>query len=176
MAWTTPGTAVAGDVLTAAFWNTQVRDNSLALYGSIKRLGLQTRGSGGSDNYTISATSVASAADVFSSDISWTADGTSEYVIEFYCPCATSPTNAVGSYISLVKGDGTLIGRLAEIYAAGSGINIPVFVRYRYAPAAGSQTINIRAIKDSSASNGELRFGGTNYAAGYLAIYGADIT
>ena len=27
MAWTTPGTAVAGDVLTAAFWNAQVRDN-----------------------------------------------------------------------------------------------------------------------------------------------------
>jgi hypothetical protein len=31
MAWTTPGTAVAGDVLTAAFWNEQVRDNSNVL-------------------------------------------------------------------------------------------------------------------------------------------------
>ena len=29
MAWTTPGTATAGEVLTAAFWNTNVRDNSL---------------------------------------------------------------------------------------------------------------------------------------------------
>lgn len=29
MAWTNPGTAVAGDVLTAAFWNAQVRDNML---------------------------------------------------------------------------------------------------------------------------------------------------
>jgi hypothetical protein len=28
MAWTTPGTATAGEVLTAAFWNEQVRDNS----------------------------------------------------------------------------------------------------------------------------------------------------
>jgi hypothetical protein len=27
MAWTTPGTATAGDVLTAAFWNANVRDN-----------------------------------------------------------------------------------------------------------------------------------------------------
>jgi hypothetical protein len=27
MAWTTPGTATAGEVLTASFWNTQVRDN-----------------------------------------------------------------------------------------------------------------------------------------------------
>jgi hypothetical protein len=30
MAWTTPGTAVAGDVLTAAFWNSDVRDNMMA--------------------------------------------------------------------------------------------------------------------------------------------------
>ena len=27
MPWTTPGTATAGEVLTASFWNTQVRDN-----------------------------------------------------------------------------------------------------------------------------------------------------
>ena len=31
MAWTTPGTATAGEVLTAAFWNANVRDNSVAL-------------------------------------------------------------------------------------------------------------------------------------------------
>jgi len=36
MAFTTPGTAVAGEVLTAAFWNTQVRDNinSLVVAGT----------------------------------------------------------------------------------------------------------------------------------------------
>jgi hypothetical protein len=32
MAWTTPGTAVAGAVLEADFWNSDVRDNTLALY------------------------------------------------------------------------------------------------------------------------------------------------
>jgi hypothetical protein len=32
MAFTTPGTATAGEVLTAAFWNTNVRDNSNFLY------------------------------------------------------------------------------------------------------------------------------------------------
>lgn len=32
MAWTTPGTAVAGDVLTAARWNSDVRDNTQYLY------------------------------------------------------------------------------------------------------------------------------------------------
>ena len=35
MAWTTPGTAVAGDVLTAAFWNEQVRDNTDFLYDEV---------------------------------------------------------------------------------------------------------------------------------------------
>lgn len=34
MAWTTPGTATAGDVLTAAFWNTQVRDNFTATHNA----------------------------------------------------------------------------------------------------------------------------------------------
>ena len=31
MAWTTPGTATAGSVLTASFWNTNVRDNTTSL-------------------------------------------------------------------------------------------------------------------------------------------------
>ena len=31
MAWTTPGTATAGNVLTAAFWNEQVRDQMLEI-------------------------------------------------------------------------------------------------------------------------------------------------
>ena len=32
MAWTTPGTATAGNVLTAAFWNENVRDNLNAAF------------------------------------------------------------------------------------------------------------------------------------------------
>jgi hypothetical protein len=31
MPWTTPGTATAGEVLTASFWNTQVRDQFIEL-------------------------------------------------------------------------------------------------------------------------------------------------
>lgn len=37
MAWTTPGTAVSGEVLTAAFWNEQVRDN-LAVLSPLREL------------------------------------------------------------------------------------------------------------------------------------------
>jgi len=35
MAYTTPGTAVAGDVLTASFWNSNVRDNIAQLNSDI---------------------------------------------------------------------------------------------------------------------------------------------
>lgn len=34
MAWTSPATAVTGDVIPAAFWNTNGRDNLLAIGGS----------------------------------------------------------------------------------------------------------------------------------------------
>ena len=35
MAFTTPGTAVAGEVLTAAFWNSNVRDNTQYVYDHV---------------------------------------------------------------------------------------------------------------------------------------------
>jgi hypothetical protein len=40
MAFTTPGTAVAGEVLTAAFWNTNVRDNTEYLKAEADAVGL----------------------------------------------------------------------------------------------------------------------------------------
>jgi hypothetical protein len=40
MAFTTPGTAVAGEVLTAAFWNEQVRDNTVYLKTEADAVGL----------------------------------------------------------------------------------------------------------------------------------------
>jgi hypothetical protein len=40
MAWTTPGTAVAGEVLTAARWNTDVRDNTADLDTRVNNSGL----------------------------------------------------------------------------------------------------------------------------------------
>lgn len=47
MAWTTPGTAVAGDVLTASFWNSNVRDN-LNVFAQL--------GEGSTTNYSSSIT------------------------------------------------------------------------------------------------------------------------
>jgi len=41
MAWTTPGTAVAGEVLTASRWNTDVRDNTAFLKTETDVVGLK---------------------------------------------------------------------------------------------------------------------------------------
>ena len=38
MAFTTPGTATAGEVLTAAYWNTNVRDNTNAINDALKNV------------------------------------------------------------------------------------------------------------------------------------------
>src|SRR4051794_5055189 len=35
MAWTTPITTAVGDPMTAAMWNTNIRDNENALYGDL---------------------------------------------------------------------------------------------------------------------------------------------
>ncbi len=39
MAWTTPATVVAGQLMTAAFWNTHVRDNELYLFTALYPVG-----------------------------------------------------------------------------------------------------------------------------------------
>jgi hypothetical protein len=50
MAWTTPGTAVAGSVLSSAFWNLEVRDNLNALNDVGLTIGSGTTAQTGSFN------------------------------------------------------------------------------------------------------------------------------
>ena len=161
-------------MLTAAFWNANVRDNSNALRDSIIRLGFQTRGTGGADNYSITQTLLASATDVFSADISFTADGTSSYLIEGYCPAITQGQSNQTVSAILVKGDGTSLGSVCDSFNSVGVSVVPFFFRYWYTPSAGTQTINLRGVRDA-ASNGTMRFGG-GYAPGYIALYGPPTT
>ena len=57
MAFTTPGTAVAGEVLTAAFWNEQVRDNTNALYSRFRILQVVSDYTAAGSGTTISTSS-----------------------------------------------------------------------------------------------------------------------
>ena len=47
MPWTTPATVIAGQLMTAAFWNTHVRDNSAFLYLSAPRAAEYDNGTSG---------------------------------------------------------------------------------------------------------------------------------
>lgn len=176
MAWTTPSTAVAGSTaLTAAFWNEQVRDNSLALYNSIQRLGFQSITS----NYNANQTSVASAADMFT-DITFTADGTSTYIIEFFSHRCESATNA-GSWIRghLVDGSGNDLGHFGYVgYGDGTrqGLQM-VYARFGYTPAAGSRSVNIRWIYSGAAGIVYAGAGGSGAALPTtFAVYGPILT
>lgn len=177
MAWTTPGTAVAGDVLTAAFWNEQVRDNQAYLKtevdditASIKRLAFIER----TTNYTINQTSISAASDVFSSDLTWTADG-STYIVEFFGLVGT----VANQFTKVFMTDGGNNGRgaLAVIYFGNETGVQAVYARKYYTPSAGSVTINVRATVPSGSTSINAGDGtGTNDPPAYLAVYGPVTT
>jgi hypothetical protein len=178
MAWTTPGTAVAGAVLEASFWNSNVRDNLDYLKTevddittSIRRIGFQSR----TTNYTINQTVLSSATDIFTSDITWTADG-STYIVEFH-GIVTTAANGY-SFIALTDGGNNGIGSLAVVHFGSIAGVQTVYTRRYYTPAAGSVTINARG-RFSTAGNGALVAGdgtGTNDPPAYLAVYGPVTT
>jgi len=156
-------------VLTAAFWNANVRDNLDELYSSQKLIGTRTEGG----NYTVNQTLIASASDVFSSDITWTANGTSAYRIEFYCGAMA---NAAGGFtqVILVDGSGTKIQQIAQC-TASVAIRCPCFVSVYYTPSAGSASVNIRGIY-ATAGNGTLFSSAADFQIMRLSVFGPDIT
>jgi len=180
MAWTNPATATAGSTaLTAAFWNEQVRDNTNELYGSIRRLGFQTR----TTDYTINTATLASAADVFSSDITWTADGTSTYWIEGQVQGYTGDTAGQFVEVFLVNGAGTALNRAYLIaYNMVTGQRLFGTGRFSipYTPSAGSVSINVRAVYNAASNGAALQASaagaGTTYSPMWLAVYGPNLT
>jgi hypothetical protein len=177
MAWTTPGTATAGSVLTAAFWNTQVRDNTNALYGTIRRIAYQER----TTDYTSTATTIASATNVFSSNVTFTADGTSKYLVEFYCPrYLTSTTADAGFGLHLTDGGNNGLGLLSSIGVAnGDSARTSVLARVYYLFSAGAISINLRGVIGAGTGTINAGSGGAttaSYFPAYLAVYGPPLT
>ena len=177
MAWTTPSTAVAGSTaLTAAFWNEQVRDNTNALYDSVRRLAFTNSRT---TDYTVDTDALASAAEFFASDLTFTAAGSTIYRVEFYCPIVYSPTTAnATTTVHLADGAGTELAKLARV-GLGDGTReaqAPVYGVHYYTPSAGSTTLNIRATRSAGAGNGQMI---ANASAGFyawLAVYGPALT
>jgi hypothetical protein len=104
MAFTTPGTAVAGDVLTAAFWNSNVRDNLNFLYSPPSCRVVRT-----SD-----LTSYSSGADITWSSESWDTD-------TMFSTGTTITINTAGLYLLSFVGraNGTSVSRILPTIKVG---------------------------------------------------------
>jgi hypothetical protein len=177
MAWTEPKTDFnPGDVLNAAEMNA-IGEDLNALTGA-RRLGFETR----TTNYSANQTALASASNVFSGSITWTADGTSTYWVQFFSPRVVMPNNS-GTFftLNLVDGSGGALGMAALVLNNSSiGMQNPLSVRVPYTPAAGSRTVNFRAVKngtgDPTIQAGSGGSGLTDAFPMWLAVYGPETT
>lgn len=169
MAWSTPPDKSAGDQFTEAMWDDYVKGNTEHLYNSIQRLALVTATSNASANTTF-----ATAANVFSTDATFTADGTSAYVVEVCIPLAETGAVA-GAFMDIkLRGNSNAdLGILARISRptttqAQSG---NVYAKVFYTPSAGSTSLNVRGV----CSSGGTMYGSLGFAM-TLAVYGPETT
>ena len=141
------------------------------VYNSVRRLGYQERVT----SYTTSQTSFAAASDIFTTPITFTADGTSAYRLIFYCPQADNLAAGRDIYLSMSVG-GTETGRLNVFGVSSRNGNTCLFDRL-WTPSAGSKSINYRAYHGGGATLLNAGDGtGTNHPAMFMAVYGPALT
>jgi hypothetical protein len=161
MAWTTPTLRNAGDAILASDQNIWA-NNMLALYGSLRRLGYAQR------TTTLVSTANATPEEIFS-DISWTADGTSAYMVQWWFPYFDTGTAAVPRLI-LTNGAGV---SLQWVSVATTNILHMASGTTWYTPAAGTATVNLAMTTGGSGSwTAGGGAGGATYAPSWLAVWG----
>jgi hypothetical protein len=152
-----------------ATYGDQIRSNFEALKSSLAGITSIRR----TTNYTINQSAFASATDIFSSDLTWTADGTTEYWIEFSCARLQTGGSAGSEVVvSMTDGASNLIAHFGYV-GTGDGTrshSAPVFARIPYTPSAGTATINARGIY-ISAGNGTA-YAGSGYPDMRLEVFG----
>lgn len=167
MPWTPTVDVSAGSVLTASRFNEQVLGNLNTIYAA-RRLAYGERTSA----YTVNQSTVANATDVFTSDLTFTAAGSTAYRIEWFFPYLEIG-NTTALRIHLVSGAGADLGWLGIGFAGFVG---PAQGSTWYTPAAGSVSINLRAT-NGGAGTGALGAGAGGagvYVPGWLAVYGPE--
>lgn len=144
MAWTTPGTAVAGDVLTAAFWNEQVRDNSAAIRAA--QINVQS-----SNTSTKSSTTSATYATITGLSVSITPSASTSKVLVI-ASIATGNSSRSGALAFQIVRGSTAVGNSDDsamswqVYDMETSDlnatfgNRPVFLMYLDSPATTSAT------------------------------------
>ena len=172
MAWTTPGTAVAGDVLTAAFWNLQVRDNFNDHESRFKSYGTAVTKT---SNTNSTATTFAAASNVFASNLTFVADGTSSYVVEFNSPLVY--INSAAQVVVSLGNSGTELG-IMGLAVLGTNTGIPFNCRFLWTPTAATYVLNMRFYLSGAGPTATI-YGGTGtggagtYMPAYLRVTGA---
>jgi hypothetical protein len=113
----------------------------IAVHDSIQRLSYQTR----TTNYSTTATTVGSAANVFSTSLSFTADGTSSYLFEFWAVCGIPAVSDLLSVFLYDVGASADVGQVLTITSPSVSLRLPFHIRLYYTPTAGAKTFNFRA-------------------------------
>jgi len=143
----------------------------IAIYESIKRVAFTST----SSDYTVNQTALASASNVFATSASWTADGTSAYRVQFYCPLVNiAQTNNCGINFTLTNNAGTKIVDLGSVGRPGNSELVQSFINadYYYTPSAGATTLNMRAVY--FIATGSVMT--ATIAPMFLKVSGADLT
>lgn len=175
MPWTTPETFTAGQTLTAASMNL-ISGDLTELYASQRLLGYTTQ----SATAGVATTAAAPVNRLFPTSITFTADGTSAYMVEIDIPYVLSATNA-GAYVVLYLCDnagavhaisgGNALGFSPQGNGTQAGLG-SFYARFRWKPTAGSKTVNVGATHAIAA--GSIGSTAATMLAS-LAIYGPDI-
>jgi hypothetical protein len=143
-----------------------------AIYNSpIKRFGYTTRTS----TLACSGTSFATGTEIFASDITFTADGTSTYWVEFFLPGFNTDGTTHVTYFGLSDGSTTQIGLLTQ-YNLIAGFFGSTIQRFPYTPAAGSRSLNVRCWVSGSSSTIYAGVSGADFGPAYLAVYGGYLS
>ena len=140
MAWTTPSTASVGGALTAALWNSDVRDNLEAISRGIivyAAMGTQTG---------LSTTLV----DISGLSVTWTAKAGQNYLVLANVSGTVKQTNSGGVIYQLTDGSNTVKDRIYQVLAADATMSKATMWEFIRNASAGSTTRKIRQLADNS--------------------------
>lgn len=149
--------------------------------GANVRLDYQTRTS----LYSITASSAGSASNIFSSNLSFTADGSSTYWVEMYCEFGYTGYSSAQEIFAVMMMDGSG-NALSQVYVSpkanvsGERAYSGFFIKTPYTPSAGAKTLNFRAYNQNYAgtAGGLAADTGTGSAPApmWCAVYGPALS
>jgi hypothetical protein len=177
MAYVAPTVRSAGDAVTAADYNIMAND-VIAIYDSVKRLDHQTL----TGTYSSTSSTMAGAADIFASDLSWSADGASTYILLGYYSYGYTGTDLGASKnLGFVKGDGSNIKGLVWMDGQNNNTSYRLyssgFFQMHYLPTAGTQTVNMRSWHSgSNTNNSAIIADNSGQAEIFMSVYGPVMT